>query len=987
MNTETSMTPGKVGECAAKHGFECLDHQNLPEIDGRAYILEHRASKAKLLYLRNDDDNKGFSITFKTPAADDTGVFHILEHSVLCGSRKFPVKEPFVNLLKSSMQTFLNAMTFPDKTMYPVASTNEKDLLNLMDVYMDAVFYPKIYDEPQIFRQEGWRYELEADEGDEGDGSVQLLYNGVVFNEMKGALSDPESVLYDTLSAALFPDTTYRFESGGVPAHIPDLSYEGFLDAHRRHYRPDNSYLVLYGNLDIDRFLAFLDESYLSPLAAQGWPEAQINPLSLQAPVSVHGVQREMATTPDNSCAALGFVIGEAHERERIIATSILLDALMGSNESPLKRALLDADIADDCNGMVADSMAQPFVLLEAQGLHEDAITKLRETVRTKVDELAAGSLDLALVEAALSHTEFVMREGNFGYPDGVIYSMSAMNGWLYDDRDALAYIRYEDLFADLKEKLKTDYFHRLLREVFLENPHEAQVEVVPVEADDLALERQRLDGIAAAMGPDELRAIAEKAQALKAAQEAPDDPEDLAKLPTLTIEDIGDPPHESGFHPLEIVGMEGLRHDVETHGIAYFYKYFDLGSVEFEELPYVALLALVLGKLDTASHSASEIDTLVQSKLGNLGFAVEVYEGEEGSGTFFPKFVVSASALADNVEYAATIVKEVVQTSDFYDRDKLYDLLVQRKVAMEQAFTMAGNRVATLRSISYFLPVGVLREKLSGIDFYSFLKKLIADFELRADGLSEKLAELAQRLFVDDECLLSFAGTDEDLRRYQEAGASLGLRLAAAPKVLEIPKPQDKREALIVPTDVTYTALSADRSALPGASSLFSGAWIVAARVLSLDHLWNEVRVIGGAYGVTFSSSRQGSTYFASFRDPNIDETVRRYEEAGSWLAKFDPSEEEFVGYVVSCAAIFDKPKKPRNLIRMQDSWHITGYSKDKYLGYRSQVIAVTLDEVRALGAAIRSLSEQGHLCTVGNKDVIEGSRLDFAVIDLFAE
>ena len=428
--------------CKTVHGFTVRTTSDLPEIDGRAYVLDHNASRAQLLYLQNDDANKAFSIAFKTPPANDTGVFHILEHSVLCGSDKFPVKEPFVNLLKSSMQTFLNAMTYPDKTIYPVASTNEQDLLNLMDVYLDAVLHPAIFHKRAIFEQEGWHVELAGEEG-----SGKLAYNGVVYNEMKGALSDPESILYDELSAALFPDTAYRFESGGKPSSIPTLSYEEFLDTHRRHYNLANAKIVLYGNMDIERFLAFLDERYLAPDAAEAGADGAPNPLELQAPVMSFGNKTPMKTAPENACCAVGFVAGTAADRERMIAMDILLDAIFGSNEAPAKRALLDENLACDIVAYMADAMLQPFAVVQAKGLEEGAAERLRPALSRVLTELADGALDHDVVAAALSHAEFVMREQNFGIADGVALACSCMAGWLYDDDAALDYLRYEDAF------------------------------------------------------------------------------------------------------------------------------------------------------------------------------------------------------------------------------------------------------------------------------------------------------------------------------------------------------------------------------------------------------------------------------------------------------------------------------------------------------------------------------------------------------------
>ncbi|WP_165173450.1 insulinase family protein, partial [Adlercreutzia sp. ZJ242] len=769
-----------VFSAAVRHGFAVTSTDELPEIEGTAYVMRHAASGAQLLYLRNDDANKAFSISFKTPAADDTGVFHILEHSVLCGSRKFPVKEPFVNLLKSSMQTFLNAMTFPDKTMYPVASTNERDLMNLMDVYLDAVFYPAIYEKRAIFEQEGWH--LEAADG-------ELSYNGVVYNEMKGALSDPDSVLYDALSAELFPDTTYRFESGGTPRAIPELTYEAFLDSHRRHYRPDNSYLMLYGDLDLEAFLAFIDEEYLAPLASEERGALRVNPLGEQAPVVSTGVRKLMPTAPENAGVALGYVAGRASDRERLIAVDILLDAVMGSNEAPLKRALLDAGIAADAVAYLADAVLQPFAVIQLKGARPEAAARFRACVEERARELADGALDHALIEAALSHAEFAMRERNFGYADGVVLAMSSMAGWLYDDSLATAYLSYESAFASLRAKIEEGYFEQLLRELVLENAHFAEVELVPCERDEEADARERLARIAAGFGPDDFAAVERAVAALRAAQEAPDAPEDVAKLPQLSVADIGEASAEGAFCLEEGASGACLRHDVHTHGIAYAYRYFDLGCLAFEELPYATVLALVLGRLGTREHTAAEIDMMAQSKLGNLSFFAEVHEDARDRSAFLPKFVASSSALAENVEHMALITDEVLHETDFSDHEKIRDILTQKRVGMEQGFATAGHSVAMARVASYYLPAALVREQLGGVDFYLFLRDLLDRFDERADALERKLRELAGRLTAGEGCLLSFTGTDEDLRRYRAAGAARGEGGAGVPACGDAPE------------------------------------------------------------------------------------------------------------------------------------------------------------------------------------------------------
>lgn len=966
-------------QVAASHGFTAVKSEPISEVEGTVHLMHHAASGARLMFIENDDANKAFSITFKTPAADDTGVFHILEHSVLCGSEKFPVKEPFVNLLKTSMQTFLNAMTFPDKTMYPVASTNEQDLVNLMDVYLDAVFHPDIYRRPVIFQQEGWHRELEG----EGEGE-RLVVNGVVYNEMKGALSEPDSVLYDGLSAALFPDTTYRFESGGTPAAIPTLTYEGFLENHRRHYRPDNAYIILYGNLDADRFLGFLDERYLAPLAAKERGPLDINPLGLQAPVAPEPVVVPMATAPENACAAVGFVIGHAAERERIVAADILMDAIMGANESPLKRALLDAGIADDAIGYVADSVAQPFAVVSLRGARPGAAERLRAIVAAEARRLAEGGLDRELVRAALSHAEFVMRERNFGYPDGVVLAMSAMAGWLYSDDDPAAYLRFEDVFASLREKVEEGYFEALLRELFLDNDHRACTEVVPTESDEAAEEAEAAGEreAAAALTEDEAASIREAVRALREAQEAPDAPEALAKLPQLSRADIGEAPAEAMWEVGECGPWRLIRHYLPCRGIAYAYRYFAMDGLAFDELPYATVLACVLGKLDTSRHTAAELDTLVQAHLGNLGFAVEVHEDAENRERLRPMFVMGSSALDEEVPWAARLAEEVLRETDFSDTERIRDILGQRRIAMEQAFASAGHSAAMARVASYYLPAGVVREALSGVGFYRFLKELLASFDERACELSAKLAELSRRLFTDGGCTLSFGGDEAALAAFREASSPFG-GMAGAP-VLTVPAPEDGHEAFVVASDVTYTACGWDRRLL---GEPYGGAWLLASRILSYDFLWTEVRVKGGAYGAGFQTTRSGSSRFYSYRDPRIDETVERFRTSGDWLAGvFNPTESEMDGYVVSTVASLDAPAKARELLRRQDGLYFSGATLEDRARVREEVRAAGIDDVRALASSVDAIAGAGSVCCFGNGEVIRASGEGFNVVDLLA-
>ena len=674
-------------------GFTVTSAMALPELSATAYVMRHDASGARALWIACDDDNKSFSIAFKTPPSDSTGVFHILEHSVLCGSDRFPVKEPFVSLLKTSMQTFLNAMTFPDKTMYPVASTNTQDLENLMDVYLDAVLHPAIYRRPRIFEQEGWHLELAERDG-------PLSYNGVVFNEMKGALSDPDDVMFQALSAALFPDTAYRHESGGNPRAIPTLSYERFLDAHARHYTLANSYTILYGNLDIDRELAFIARRFDG--ATEGGCGAP-NPLDVQAPVRAPLARVEMATAPENASVGLAYVVGLATDRERVLATDVLLDALCGSNESPLKRAVLDAGLGDDLIASLIDGELQPQAMFQLKGARPGVAARFQRLVEDVCGRLVADGIDRTRLSASLAQAEFNLREGDWGScGDGVALSMQVLSSWLYDDGHPVDYLRYQDAIDHMRAGLESGYFEGLLRGLICESMHCAAIELVPTTSGAADEEACELRDLKEGLTDAELDAIIAEVGCLRAEQEAPDEASDLAKLPRLGVDDIADAPEERPLAQVE-APLPCLYHDLPTHRIGYAYHYFDLRRLTFEELPYAAVLAELLGKLDTRAHSAAELDTLVEENLGSLDFFCETY-GRDDDATFaHPVLVVGASALSERMAQLATIPSEVWSSTSFADDDRILAALTQRRVALEQGFANLGHSCASSRLAAHY--------------------------------------------------------------------------------------------------------------------------------------------------------------------------------------------------------------------------------------------------------------------------------------------
>ena len=975
-------------------GFTVTRREVIPELDADAYVLHHAASGARLLYLACEDENKAFAIGFKTPPADSTGVFHILEHSVLCGSRRFPVKEPFVDLIKSSMQTFLNAMTYPDKTVYPVATTNEQDLLNLMDVYMDAVLNPAIYTKPTIFQQEGWHYELDVPEG----GSVTdgtLRYNGVVFNEMKGALSDPSSVLDDAVNEALFPDTAYAFESGGDPRHIPELSYEDFLDTHARHYNLHNSYIVLYGDMAVERELAFLDERYLSDAAraeaardtGRAGAVGEPNPLALQEPVTCDRKRVEMATTPENAQVGIAYTLGDVLDRKRIIAADVLFEALLGSNEAPVKKAILAADLGGDVMSYTSAACLQPYELIILQNAKPEVAERLRQVIEEECRALVKQGIPRDRLEAVLSSNEYDLRQRDYGIADGVAIACDVLGTWIYEDSDdaALLSLKYGPIYAELRHELDSTYFEDLLRELVLENGHRALVELVPMEdAGGAATEETaELATAKAAMGEADLQRVLDDVATLRKQQEAEDTPEARVTLPRLRVSDIGPARPEPALTVDTTTPLPCLKHDIPTRQLAYVLYYFDLTHLSYAELPYVTVMTKLMQQLATREHTAAELDSYIGSNLGFLSFGCEVM-GQPDWRLARPLLTVSAGALSEELPALASIPREVWADTLFEDTDRMRDVLTQVRIGMEQTFLNSGHMAALARSYSYVSPAGVASEQLGGVDFYRFLRDLLERFDERKDALCDKLRELQKRIFTSSGTMVSFTGSDEHYTRFWETAGTLGLTPRTAPaKELYVPMPEPHREAFIIPSDVCFAAKVVDprRLEIP-----MDGTWGVAANALSYDYLWNEIRVKGGAYGCGFRAQADRQLGFYTYRDPAVDPSLERMGRAGAWLRDFAPDAEAFEGFIVSCVSGHDAPVKPYALTKRQNAEYFTKRPAGWRTHLRETMLSATPERVRALADAVTRVAEEAPLCVFGGRSIIEASHTELTPIDLLS-
>ena len=985
-------------------GFIVTHVETIEELDADAYVLFHHASGARLLYLACDDENKAFSIGFKTPPANSTGVFHILEHSVLDGSEKFPLKEPFVELIKGSMQTFLNAMTYPDKTVYPVASTNEQDLLNLMDVYMDAVLNPAIYTKRAIFEQEGWHYELDVPEGKPLTEGT-LRYNGVVFNEMKGALSDPMSVLDDAVGAALFPDTAYAFESGGDPRAIPDLTYEEFLDTHARHYNLANSYLTLYGDFaDVRRELALLDERYLSQENAAGRriaaeraagasPAALApNPLAMQEPTVCDYKRVEMQTTPENALVGMGYVIGQALDTFRTVAADVLFDAILGSNEAPVKKAIIAAGLGGNVTSYTSSACQQPYELIILQNARPQAAQEFRNVIEDTCRDLVEHGVPRDRLEAVISSNEYALRQRDYGMSDGVVLACEALSTWLYDDDAATDALKYADTYAALREALDGPFFEDLLRELVLESNHCALVELVPVgagagegaeagPADAADTEAAKLAKIKSSMSTAELQAILDDVAELRRQQEAEDAPEDRAKLPRLHVEDIGDARPDPACTLDDAAPIPCLRHSIPTRRLAYALTYFDLTHVSYAELPYVKVLCRLMQQLPTAQHTAAELDSFIGSNLGFLTFTTEVFQ-QPNWKLARPVLLVSAGALSEKIDALASIPREVWAETIFKDTDRMRDVLTQLKIGMEQTFITAGHQAALGRALSYVSPAAVISEQLGGVDFYRFLCDLLDHFDERTGEFCDKLRELQQRIFTSTGTVASFTGSDEDYARYWAAAGTLGLAPRTAPaKELYVPMPKDKHEAFVIPSDVCYLGQSTDPRALGIATN---GSWGVAANALSHGYLWNEIRVKGGAYGCGFRAAADRRLAFYTYRDPAIDPSIDRIAGAGAWLGELDTDRDTFEGYIVSTVSSNDAPVKPYALTKRINGAYFSKRTPGYRERLRSEMLATTPKRLRELGSDVAQVAEKAPRCVFGGREIIEASNAGWNVVDL---
>lgn len=956
--------------------YRVTDHRWIQEMQSEGIVLEHKKTKARLFLLSNEDENKVFCIGFRTPPDDNTGLPHILEHSVLCGSEKFPLKDPFVELVKGSLNTFLNAMTYPDKTVYPVASCNDKDFQNLMDVYMDAVLHPNIYHEEKIFRQEGWHYELE-------DAGAPVIYNGVVYNEMKGAYSAPEGMLDRYTQSALFPDNCYGKDSGGDPAAIPELTYEKFLDFHRTYYHPSNSYIYLYGDMDMAEKLTWLDEEYLSH-----YEERQVDSQIPLQKAFAKPVEQEIFYSiteeepeENKTYLSLSTVVGTDLDPMLYVAFQILEYTLLGAPGAPLKQALIDAGIGKDVLGGYESGILQPYFTVIAKDANRDQRGEFLAVVKGTLRKLADQGINRKSLLAGMNYYEFKYREADYGStPKGLMWGLQSLDSWLYDG-DPMMHLEYQHTFDELKKAVEEGYFEKLIQEYLLDNPFEAVVILSP-ERNLTARQEEKVAGKLTAykesLNEEQIQDLVNATEELERYQDTPSSPEDLAKIPLLKREDIGKEAEKLNWTEKQEDGIRVLHHNFFTSGIGYLKVLFRTDAVPQEDLCYVGLLKSVLGGVDTEHYSYSDLTSEIHLNSGGVDISVASYANLKEPEHFTGALVAGVRVLYDRLDFGFTILEEILCRSVFRDEKRLAEVLEETRSRAKMKLENAGHSTAVSRATSYFSPTAYFNEMVGGTTYFQFLEQICRNFETEKEQVIAKLEEVSKKLFTRDNILISYTADEEGYQRLPQALKKLtGSLPAGRGKRYPFRHPVENRnEGLKTSSQVNYVARCGD---FRQKGYEYTGALKILQVILSYDYLWLNIRVKGGAYGCMSGFGRSGEGYLVSYRDPNLKETNQVYEGIVKYLEEFDPDERDMTKFVIGTISNLDTPLPPSVKGSRALSAYLSGVTEEMLQEERDQVLQAVKEDIRALAKPIRAILDTGSFCVVGNEDKIEANREAF--------
>ena len=953
--------------------YEILDEHRVEDVQSDGFILRHKKSGARIAILSNNDDNKVFYIGFRTPPEDETGVPHIIEHTTLCGSKKFPVKDPFIELAKGSLNTFLNAMTYPDKTVYPVASCNDQDFKNLMDVYLDAVFNPNITKYEEIFKQEGWHYELTGKDD-------ELKINGVVYNEMKGAYSSPDEVLSSQIYRSLFPDNTYSKDSGGNPEYIPKLTYEAYLDFYHKYYHPSNSYIYLYGDMDVVERLEWLDKEYLS-LYDYKKVNSEIN--KQPAFDEIKNVEAQYSITMDDSqenktYLSYNRVVGDSLDEMLYQAFDVLDYALVSSPGAPVKQALIDAGIGDDVYGSYDAGILQPVFSFVAKNANASQADEFESIIENTLKEVVKTGINKEALLAGINSSEFKFREADFGqFPKGLLFGLNCLDSWLFDDMKPFIHLECLGTFAKLRKAVDTDYFEKLIQEYLLDNTHGSSVTVKPKRG--LGNEREEvlakeLSDYKASLSDEEIKKLIEDTEHLKKYQEEPSSDEDLRKLPMLTRADMKKNAMPFSNIEDELLDVKVVRHDIESNGIDYISFLFDAGDFAQSELGYLGFFTNALGLVSTEKYSYTDLANATNIYTGGISTGTASHPDIKDRNNFVFKFEVKLKVLEKNLDKALELMEQMLLTSDFTDTKRLGELVAQIKARLQANLSSSGHLVAAMRSMSSFSRYALYQDELKGIAFYRSICHIEKELSESPKSVSDKLAAIAKKLFARNRMLISFTGNNE---AYGNAKPSLEKVIAGFDKMSAIGNQAEvhfntAKEAFIDASQIQYVAKTGDFIC---EGYEYTGALRLLRIILSYDYLWINVRVKGGAYGCMNTFLRSGESYFVSYRDPNLSDTLDVYDRIPEYIKNFSPDERDMTKYIIGTFSALDTPMNPEAKGSRSLSAYLEGITYEQIQKERNEILNAQPEDIRRLADLVEAVLKKDSICVIGNENMIKES------------
>ena len=953
--------------------YEILDEHRVEDVQSDGFILRHKKSGARIAILSNNDDNKVFYIGCRTPPEDETGVPHIIEHTTLCGSKKFPVKDPFIELAKGSLNTFLNAMTYPDKTVYPVASCNDQDFKNLMDVYLDAVFNPNITKYEEIFKQEGWHYELTGKDD-------ELKINGVVYNEMKGAYSSPDEVLSSQIYRSLFPDNTYSKDSGGNPEYIPKLTYEAYLDFYHKYYHPSNSYIYLYGDMDVVERLEWLDKEYLS-LYDYKKVNSEIN--KQPAFDEIKNVEAQYSITMDDTqenktYLSYNRVVGDTLDEMLYQAFDVLDYALVSSPGAPVKQALIDAGIGDDVYGSYDAGILQPVFSFVAKNANASQADEFESIIESTLKEVVKTGINKEALLAGINSSEFKFREADFGqFPKGLLFGLNCLDSWLFDDMKPFIHLECLGTFAKLRKAVDTDYFEKLIQEYLLDNTHGSSVTVKPKRG--LGNEREEalakeLSDYKASLSDEEIKKLIEDTEHLKKYQEEPSSDEDLRKLPMLTRADMKKNAMPFSNIEDELLDVKVVRHDIESNGIDYISFLFDAGDFAQSELGYLGFFTNALGLVSTEKYSYTDLANATNIYTGGISTGTASHPDIKDRNNFVFKFEVKLKVLEKNLDKALELMEQMLLSSDFTDTKRLGELVAQIKARLQANLSSSGHLVAAMRSMSSFSRYALYQDELKGIAFYRSICRIEKELSKSPKSVSDKLAAIAKKLFARNRMLISFTGNNE---AYGNAKPSLEKVIAGFDKMSAIGNQAEvhfntAKEAFIDASQIQYVAKTGDFIC---EGYEYTGALRLLRIILSYDYLWINVRVKGGAYGCMNTFLRSGESYFVSYRDPNLSDTLDVYDRIPEYIKSFSPDERDMTKYIIGTFSALDTPMNPEAKGSRSLSAYLEGITYEQIQKERNEILNAQPEDIRRLADLVEAVLKKDSICVIGNENMIKES------------